>query len=68
MSTHTIHARNAPAKRSSLEVRLIFAVCFVPALARAAVLRLVRGRTDNRSIVAEAKAAAYSCVSFAFMG
>lgn len=51
-----------------MEVRVIFLVCFIPSLIRVAAMRCLRGRTSDQSIVQEAKAAAYTCVSFAFMG
>jgi hypothetical protein len=51
-----------------MDVRLIFLACFVPALFGAAARRCLHGPTTNRSIISEAKAAAYTCVSLAFMG
>lgn len=56
-------------RKDSMEVRVIFFVCFIPSLAAIAAGRLLRGREPkSRSVVSEAKAAAYNCVSFAFMG
>ena len=46
----------------------IFLVCFLPSLVHIAGRRLLRGRTTDQSVIHEAKAAAYTCVSFAFMG
>lgn len=61
-------ALRSTARRSTIDARLIFAVCFVPSLIHVAARRLVRGRKTEQSVICEAKAAAYTCVSFAFMG
>jgi len=56
-------------EKDSLQVRLIFTVCFVPSLIHVVVMRCLHGRAaTSQSIISEAKAAAYTCVSFAFMG
>jgi hypothetical protein len=67
MSIQVTHADSAP-RRGTMDARLIFLVCFVPSLIHVVARRLVRGRTTNQSVICEAKAAAYTCVSFAFMG
>jgi len=68
MSIQAESGHSAQRNRNSLEVRLIFLVCFVPSLIHVAARRAVHGRTTNQSVICEAKAAAYTCVSFAFMG
>ena len=68
MSVQAESMHRSPREKDSMQVRVIFLACFLPALISAAVLRCLRGSTSNRSIISEAKAAAYTCVSFAFMG
>jgi hypothetical protein len=68
MSVQAASAERSTREAHAMEIRVIFLACFVPALIRAAALRCLRGPTTNRSIISEAKAAAYTCVSFAFMG
>lgn len=65
-----IHAATShdTARKGSIEARLIFLVCIVPSLLHVAARRLVRGRTSNQSVISEAKTAAHTCVSAAFMG
>jgi hypothetical protein len=60
---------HSPRDKRSMEVRVIFLVCFVPALFHVVAMRCLHGRKPASStILNEAKAAAYTCVSFAFMG
>lgn len=69
MSIQAEGVHHTPRDTRSMEVRLIFLVCFVPALFHVVAVRCLRGRTPaSTSIFSEARAAAYTCVSFAFMG
>jgi len=68
MSIQAESMHSVPRDRDAMTVRFIFLVCFVPSLIQVVARRLVRGRTTNQSVISETKAAAYTCVSFAFMG
>ena len=68
MSVHARTTDRSAREKDSWDARLIFFVCFVPSLVRVAAKRCLRGRASHQSIVHEARAAAYTCVSFAFMG
>lgn len=69
--THMPTPKNT--RRSSLEYRLIFFVCFAVFMAAAIVERLmpwnwVRPTKPRRSAFEQAKAAAGTCTAYAFMG
>ena len=65
----SIQAESTPRTKDAMDARLIFLVCYIPALIHVVAMRCLRGRTPASSnIFSEAKAAAYTCVSFAFMG
>ena len=68
MSIRAESVHSGPRDKDTMTVRLIFLVCFVPSLIHAATRRVLRGRATDKSVISEARAAAYTCVSFAFMG